>query len=79
MRKPAFCICLNKGVDQLSSNRAADQRLCFRYIASTIPLLCKSKIKASNHLLWLYSPASVRPAFGNLKERFSSEESQLRN
>ena len=30
MRKPAFCICENKGADQL---RAADQRLYFRYIA----------------------------------------------
>ena len=39
MRKPAFCICENKGADQLHSNCAADQRLCFRYIASTITLL----------------------------------------
>ena len=30
MRKPGFCIC---------GNREADQRLCFRYIDSTIPLL----------------------------------------
>ena len=40
-RKPAFCICEIKGADQLHSNRAADQRLCFRYIDSTIPLLPK--------------------------------------
>ena len=39
MRKPAFCICENKGADQPSSNRATDQHLCFRYTASTIPLL----------------------------------------
>ena len=32
MRKPAFCICKNKGADQLHGNRAADQRLCFRCI-----------------------------------------------
>ena len=32
MRKPAFCICENKDADQLRDNRAADQRLCFRYI-----------------------------------------------
>ena len=31
MRKPAFCICENKNADQLRSNCAADQRLCFRY------------------------------------------------
>ena len=39
MRKPAFCICKNKDADQLRGNREADQRLCFRYIDSTIPLL----------------------------------------
>ena len=30
--------------DQLRGNREADQRLCFRYIDSTIPLLSKSVI-----------------------------------
>ena len=39
LRKPAFCICEIKGADKLHGNRAADQRLCFRYIASTISLL----------------------------------------
>ena len=43
MRKPAFCICENKDADQLRSNCAADQRLCFRYTDSTIPLLPKSE------------------------------------
>ena len=46
MRKPAFCICENKDADQLRGNREADQRLCFRYIASTIPLLPKYKISS---------------------------------
>ena len=41
MRKPAFFICENKSVDQLRGNRTADQRLCFCYIDSTIPLLPK--------------------------------------
>ena len=44
MRKPAFCICENKDADQLRGNREADQRLCFRYTDSTIPLLSKSEI-----------------------------------
>ena len=44
MRKPAFCICENNDADQLRGDREADQRLCFRYIASTIPLLSKYKI-----------------------------------
>ena len=34
----------NKDADQLRSNREADQRLCFRYIDSTIPLFPKYKI-----------------------------------
>ena len=41
VRKPAFCICENKDADQLRGNREAGQRLCFRYIDSTIPLLPK--------------------------------------
>ena len=34
MRKPDFCICEEKGADQLRSYSCAvtDQRLCFRYI-----------------------------------------------
>ena len=44
MRKPAFCICKNKDADQLRGNRVADQRLIFRYIDSTDPLLPKSEI-----------------------------------
>ena len=44
MRNPDFCICENKDADQLRGNREADQRLCFRYIDSTIPLLSKSEI-----------------------------------
>ena len=41
VRKPDFCICENKDADQLRGNREADQRLCFRYTDSTIPLLPK--------------------------------------
>ena len=45
MGKPTFCICENKDADQLhGGNREADKRLCFRYIANTIPLLRKPKI-----------------------------------
>ena len=33
-------------LDQLRGNREADQRLCFRYIASTIPLLPKYEISS---------------------------------
>ena len=46
MRKQTFCICENKDADQLRGNREADQRLCFRYIDCTIPLLSKSQISS---------------------------------
>ena len=46
VRKPAFRICENKDADQLRGNREADQRLCFRYTDSTIPLLPKSEISS---------------------------------
>ena len=46
MGKPTICTCENKGADQLHSNREADQRLCFRYTDSTIPLLLKYKISS---------------------------------
>ena len=46
MGKPTICIGENKGADQLRGNREADQRLCFRYSDSTIPLLLKSEIQS---------------------------------
>ena len=46
MRKPTFCICKNKDADQLRGSREADQRLCFCYLDSTIPLLSKSEISS---------------------------------
>ena len=77
MRKSAFCICENKDADQLCGNRTADQRLCFRYIESTIPLLPKSEI--SSHypssvavqpgLYWTWSKT---PKTGFLRTRLKS-------
>ena len=52
MGKPTICIGKNKDADQLRGNREADQRLCFRYSDSTIPLLLKSEISS-------FLPASV--------------------
>ena len=68
MRKHAFCILENKGADQLSGYRAADQRLCFHYVDSTSPL----KFQASSHLLLLYSQICV----GNPEDRFSHEKAE---
>ena len=44
VRKPDFCICENKDADQLRGDREADQRLYFRQLDRTIPLLSKSEI-----------------------------------
>ena len=46
MGKPTICIGENKDADQLRGNREADQRLCFRYADSAIPLRSKSKISS---------------------------------
>ena len=46
VRKPALCKSENKDADQLRGNREAEQRLCFHYTDSTIPLLPKSKISS---------------------------------
>ena len=46
MGKPTICIGEHKDADQLRGNREADQRLCFRYSDSTIPLLLKSEISS---------------------------------
>ena len=46
MRKPTICTCENKDADQLRGNRETDQRLCFRYSDSTIPLLLTAKISS---------------------------------
>ena len=61
MRKPAFCLCINKCADQLCGNPAADLPHCFCYVDSTITLLLKSE-KSSLYLLRPYSLICVRPA-----------------
>ena len=77
MRKPEFCICENKDADQLRGNREADQRLCFRYTDSTIPLLPNSEISS------LYpSSVAVQPGLcgtwsENPDDRFSHNEANL--
>ena len=58
MRKPTLCICENKGADQLRSNCATDQRLCFRHTYRTIPLLQPSSHRLS---LYMYSTVCVGP------------------
>ena len=76
MRKLDFCICENKGADQLRSDCEADQRLCFRYSDSTISLLPKSKILS-------FKPSSVLAQLGlchlvrNPEDQFSHVAAQI--
>ena len=73
MRKPDFCICENKGTDQLCGNRTTDQRLCFRYTDSTIPLLFKP-------LAIFCDCCTVRfvsDLVGNPEDRFSQNEAHM--
>ena len=55
----------NKGAAQLHSNREADQRLCFCYIDSTIPLLSIRTFKPlhpAGDVLWIFvEPGNVIP------------------
>ena len=78
MRKPDFFICANKDAAQLCGNRTDDQRLCFRYIDSTIPLLSKSKIKP----LAIFCGCTVRfvsDLVVNTEDRFSHNAAQITN
>ena len=77
MRKPAFCICENKGADQLRGNREADQRLCFRHIDSTIALLCKSEIFKPLAIVCGCAARFVSDLVGNPEDRFSHNEAHL--
>ena len=77
MRKPAFCICENKDADQLRGNREADQRLCFRYMDSTIPLLPKSKKNMSQAIFCGCTAWFVSDLVGNPEDRFSHNEAQI--
>ena len=69
VRKRDYCLCENKGADQLRSNCEADQRLCFRYTDSTNPFLLKSGI-----VLACFSDCTGRfvlDLVGNTEDRFS--------
>ena len=75
MRKPAFCICENKAADHHRGNREADQRLCFRYIDSTIPLVPKSKISCLKLSSVIAQPVCVGPGRKSRRPVFSEQGS----
>ena len=78
MEKPTICIGENKGADQLrGSNREADQRLCFRYSDSTVPLLLKSEISKILALFCAGTGRFVSDLFGNQIVGFSHEAAHM--
>ena len=73
MRKPAFCICETKDADKLRGNREADQRLCFRYTDSRVPLLPKPLV--------IFCGSTARfmsDQIGNPEDRFSHNEAHIK-
>ena len=61
MRKPDFCLCKNKGADQLCSNCTANQGLCFHYMDSIIPpLYLYPKFQDSSFLMKGFMSDMVR-------------------
>ena len=78
MGKPTFRIGENKGADQLHRNCEANQRLCFRYMDSTIPLLLKSKISSFNSFsaVWFVSDLVGNPNcwFSHAKAKIRGQE-----
>ena len=63
VRKPEFCLCENKGADQL--------RLCFRYTDRTISLLLKSEISSFWVCFCDCTGRFVSDLVGNPEDRFS--------
>ena len=77
VRKPAFCICENKDADQLLSNCAADLRLCFRHMDSTIPLLSKLQNFKPLAIFCGCAARFVSDLVGNSEDRFSHNEARI--
>ena len=73
MGKPAFCKCENKDADQLRGYREADQRLCFRYTDSIIPLLPFKPLVIFCSCTARFVSDQVR----NTEDRFFHNEAQI--
>ena len=72
IRKPTTSLSENKGADQLRSNCEAYQRLCFRYMDSTIPLRSLSEISS-----FYPSSLTVHACLCHLEDRFSHADSYI--
>ena len=77
MRKPDFAYAQNKDADQLRGYPEPDQRLCFRYIDSTIPLLSLIRNFKLLAILCGCTAWFVWDLVGNPVDRFSHNEAQI--
>ena len=76
MRKHDFSICENKRADQLHSNCAADQRLCFATLIVQPLFFLNPIFPTSSRLLWLYNPVCVGPG-QKPEDRFCRDAAQF--
>ena len=70
-------ICENKDADQLHGNREADQRLCFRYSDSTIPLLPYIRTFKPLAIFCGCTAWFVPDLVGNPEDQFSHNEAHI--
>ena len=78
MRKPAFCICENKGEDQVTTQLIS--AFAFATYIHVVQLLyfLIPKIQAPNHLLWpIYTARFMSDPVGNTKDRFDHDEAHI--
>ena len=74
MRKPVFCTCETK----TSGYREADQRLCFSYTDSTIPLVPKFQNFKPLAIFCDCIARFVSHLVGNPEDRFSHNEAHMK-
>ena len=79
MRNPAFCMCKNIDADQLRFNCAADQRLRFRNIDTTISLFFLIPNFKPLVIFCGCTALFVSDLVGNPEDRVSHNETHLVN
>ena len=81
MRKPDFCLCENKGADQLRSNVSAKLISAFVFATRIVHFLflLNPKFQASMLLLGLYMSVCVRPGWKPRRPFFSRRGSLILN
>ena len=77
LRKPAFCICENKGADPLHDCLEADHSFVFATRIVQSLYFLNLKFQASSHLLWLYSLVCVGTGQKTRKPVFSQRGSNI--